>query len=113
LADGAVFVAAHAGEGHFMQKIIDPAVIDEHDPSLTDTALDLYNPANGRNAFPADSALDRAWLQRYRDAQKERCRRIDAIAQGYLAERLLVPSAQEPDAGRRYEFERRRRTMRY
>lgn len=113
LADGALFVAAHAGEGHFMQKIIDPAVLSEEDPTLNDAALDVYNPANGRKPFPETSTFDRAWLAAYRQAQINRCNRVDAIAQGYLAERLLVPGSSEPDPTRRYEFERRRRTMRY
>lgn len=112
-ADGAVFVAAHAGEGHFMQKIIDPAVISEEDPTLNDLQLDLYNPANGRKPFPGASEFDRDWLARYRAAQAERCRRIDAVAAGLLAERLLVPTSLEAEEARRYEFERRRRTMRY
>lgn len=113
LAAGAAFVAAHAGEGHFMQKIIDPAVAREDDPSLTDPELDLYNPANGRQPFPANSDFDLAWVIRYRKAQLDRCRRLDLIAHGYLNERLLVPQSPEPDEARRHDFERRRRTMRY
>jgi hypothetical protein len=87
LAQGQIHVAVHVGEGHFMAKAIDPAVVDETDPVPTDLELDMYNPANGRRPFPEPSTYDRDWLARYRTAQNERCDRIDAVAKEIIARR--------------------------
>ena len=52
---------------------IDASVTDEDDPWSVDPDLDLYAP--GR-----DAPLDRDWVERYREAQLARMRRIDARA---------------------------------
>lgn len=83
-AAGMVHVAAHIGEGHFMQKVIDPAVVDESRPEFSDAALDMYDLANGYADPPQSSSYDPAWLTAYRAAQADRCRRIDELALAQL-----------------------------
>lgn len=81
-----IAVAAHLGQGRFMLGAIDPAVVDEHDPTASDPAWDMYNPANGYQPYPKPSAYDEGWLLAYRERQRDRVRRLDVIARGYLAE---------------------------
>ena len=81
-----IAVAAHLGEGRFMLNVIDPAVVDEREPTLSDPAWDMYNPVNGYRPFPEPSTYDRAWLAAYRERQRERNRRLDEIARGYIEE---------------------------
>jgi pimeloyl-ACP methyl ester carboxylesterase len=93
-----IAVAAHLGEGRFMLNVLDPAVTDEHDPTATDAAWDMYNPANGYRPFPEPSSYDKAWLAEYRKRQRERNARLDAIARGYLDEQSRARD-QMRDAG--------------
>ncbi len=81
-----VAVAAHLGEGRFMLNVLDPSVTNEADPASYDPDWDMYNPANGYRPLPEASRYDRRWLAEYRQRQRERSRRIDAIAREYLAE---------------------------
>jgi pimeloyl-ACP methyl ester carboxylesterase len=76
--DGLAMLAAHPGRALTMVEWIDPAVVDERDMYATDAALDMYNPANG-------PPYDRAWLQRYRAAQRARNDRITDWVLGRLA----------------------------
>jgi pimeloyl-ACP methyl ester carboxylesterase len=57
---------------------MDPAVVDEFDPTLTDPELDMFNPDNG----PPYSA---EFIARYRAAQVARNRRITGWAKAELA----------------------------
>ena len=81
-----IATAAHLGEGRFMLNVLDPAVIDEDDPTATDPEWDMYNPANGYRPFPRPSSYDPAWVTEYRQRQRERNRRLDERARAYLAE---------------------------
>jgi hypothetical protein len=82
--DAMMITAAHSGQGLIMNEVIDPAVIDEHDPLLTDPALDMYDPANGFVPAPAWSRYAPEFVQRYRAAQLERVARIDARARALI-----------------------------
>src|SRR3984957_18612352 len=70
-ADALLAVMAHPGRAAVFTEFLDPAVIDEQDPARRDPELDLFG---GKNSPP----YDQGFLQRYRDAQLARNRRITA-----------------------------------
>jgi alpha-beta hydrolase superfamily lysophospholipase len=85
--DAMMISAAHTGQGLIINETIDPSVLDEHNPMLTDPALDMYDPANGFKPAPQWTHYDRDFIARYRKAQLARVARIDQMAHAMLAER--------------------------
>lgn len=83
-ADGIVLLSAHPGRAEALTDWLDPAIIDEHDPTLRDPALDLF--AERRIPY------DREWVKEYRAAQVARNRRISAHAVATLKALRAQPS---------------------
>ncbi|MGE8366279.1 MULTISPECIES: hypothetical protein [unclassified Cupriavidus] len=84
--DAMIVSAAHTGQGLVVNETIDPSVVDEHNPLLTDPSLDMYDPVNGFKPAPQWSRYSSEFIQRYRRAQLDRVARIDAIARALIAE---------------------------
>ena len=82
--DAMMITAAHTGQGLIMNNVIDASVVDEDDPLLSDSALDMYDPANGFRPAPEWTEYDPVFLGRYRAAQLTRVARIDAHARAML-----------------------------
>jgi len=85
VADGAVFLAPHPGQGRLLLACIDPSVADEADPLSVVPELDPFNAANGFAEPPRSSSYGAEFLARYRAAQRDRVARIDAVARAHLA----------------------------
>jgi hypothetical protein len=85
VADGAVFLAPHPGQGRLLLGCIDASVADESDPLSVVPDLDPFDPANGFAEPPASSSYPSEFLARYRAAQRDRVARIDAVARQHLA----------------------------
>jgi hypothetical protein len=100
--DAYISVASHPGQGLYMMRTLDPAVVDEADPSLSDPSLDMYDPANGYRPLPEASSYSAGFLGRYREAQRARTARLDATARAYLERQRAAREAMAAS-----DFERR------
>ena len=77
-ADLYISLNAHIGRPEVLTAWMDPSVVDENDPTRTDPALDMYDPANG-------PPYTESFVARYRAAQEARNHRITAWVQAELA----------------------------
>jgi hypothetical protein len=84
MADGAIFLAPHPGQGRLLLGCIDPSVTDEGDPLSVRRELYAFDPGNGFAEPPASAHYSKAFLQDYRAAQRARVARIDAVARQHL-----------------------------
>jgi len=80
-ADGIMLLAAHISRHGTLTEWLDASILDESDPSRRDPELDLYNPDN-----PNQPPYTPEFLQRYRQAQIDRNRRITKWVKEKLAE---------------------------
>jgi pimeloyl-ACP methyl ester carboxylesterase len=67
--DAFLFLNAHTGRPDVFSKWLDPALLDENNPTKIDPTLDMYNKANG-------PPYSQEFIKRYRAAQIERSHRI-------------------------------------
>lgn len=86
--DGVVLLAPHPGQGRLLLGCIDPSVVDEHDPLSVDPALDPFSPANGYSTEPGGSRYAASFVQKYRQAQAERVRKLDESARALTKRRM-------------------------
>ncbi len=76
-ADGLIFIAAHLSRAETLTEWLDPSVLDELNPDKRDIELDIY-----ARACPNKPPFSPGFISRFRDAQRERNRRItDACLQ--------------------------------
>ena len=91
-ADGVLLLAAHLSRSVTMTEWLDPSITDEARPFERDRTLNIYDPD-----CPAQPPYDSAFVERFREAQIARNRRITAWAKAELAR---LKASGEPDAER-------------
>jgi pimeloyl-ACP methyl ester carboxylesterase len=96
--DAYVSVASHPGQGMLMLGSIDPAVVDEHAPLLTDPALDMFHPDNGYQPLPKPSFYGAEFLARYRQAQRARVERLDTLARSHVQRQRGAGAAERAES---------------
>lgn len=74
-ADGMLLLDAHPGNTVNSLRSLNPAVLDENDPSKIDPALDPFSPANGYNPS-GHSVYTPEFMGRYFKAQAARMNRL-------------------------------------
>ena len=79
-ADGIMLLAAHISRAGTLTEWIDASILDESKPEARDPELNLYNPENSHQPPYTDE-----FIVRYRQAQKNRNRRITAWVKDKLA----------------------------
>ncbi len=89
-ADALIILAAHSGRARVFTENLDPSITDERDPNSIDDALDMYNKKNG-------PPYSKQFLERYREAQFKRNRRITQWCKDQIAARKgLLPAGVNP-----------------
>ena len=84
-ADGLVLVDAHPGVSVNGLRSLNPAVLDERDPSKIDPSLDPFDPANGYD--PRHPHYSEAFKQHYFAAQAQRMNRLIDLAKAAVAKK--------------------------
>lgn len=84
-ADAMVLMDAHPGNSINALRSLNPAVLDESDPTKIDPALDPFNPANGYNP-KGNSTYSPEFQTRYFKAQAARMNRLIDKAQKIQAD---------------------------
>ena len=107
-----MLVAAHRGQGQVLLRSIDAAVVDEADPFRSDAALDVYDVRNGFREPPEPSSFPSDFVERVREAQRERVRRIDDRARSLLAEHARAVADSEEEGFSRRPFPDRQEVLR-
>jgi hypothetical protein len=79
-ADAIIYHAAHLSRAVVLSEFIDPSVLDESNPDIRDTELDLYDPRN-----PNQPPYTPEFLARFRAAQLDRIRRRTAYVRELLS----------------------------
>lgn len=79
--DGIIFIAAHLSRAETVTEWIDPSVTDEFQPDIRDPELDIY-AADCPNKPPFNAAF----IERFRQAQRDRNQRITDWCEGMLEE---------------------------
>jgi hypothetical protein len=97
---GVVLLSTHPGQGKLLLAAIDPAVIDESDPLLTNEAISAFNASNGFKRPPESSRYSESFLLEYRSAQLERVTKIDAKAKDIVERRADARRRQKASPSR-------------
>ena len=84
-ADAFVSVGGHLGQGATLGRLLDAAVVDEGDSSMTDPSLDVYDPANGFRVPVGETRYEPDFVARVRAAQRRRVAHLDRLARGLIA----------------------------
>jgi alpha-beta hydrolase superfamily lysophospholipase len=79
-ADAVMLLAAHVSRHGTMTEWMDASILDETNPEIRDRELDIYDPQN-----PNQPPYTAEFLDRYREAQIARNRRITAWVKEQLA----------------------------
>ena len=98
-ADGVMLLAAHISRHGTLTEWLDASILDESDPSKRDPELDLYNPDN-----PNQPPYSAEFLERYRQAQIDRNRRITRWVKDKLAEIEAGGRGSSNNSGEEYCF---------
>jgi len=96
---GLVLLAPHPGQGRLLLGCVDPSVLDERDPLSVDPGLDPFSPANGYSSQPGGSRYPPSFVQRYRQAQVARVRRLDETARELTKRRMEARARLKRGAG--------------
>ncbi|MBN9526976.1 MAG: hypothetical protein J0H82_12260 [Alphaproteobacteria bacterium] len=110
--DAMIFLAAHLGEGHMLLDLVDPAVVDEARPLLSDPDLDMYQARNGFRPPPEWSEYGPEFVTRYRAAQRARVARIDAAALAMLDEAKQAKKLNDDADFQKLPYDQRREVLR-
>ena len=98
-ADGVMLLAAHISRHGTLTEWLDASILDESDPSKRDPELDLYNPDN-----PNQPPYSAEFLERYRQAQIDRNRRITRWVKEKLVEIEAGGRGSSNNSGEEYCF---------